>query len=301
MMLIFIALSGATSAALRDRQTSGRLSRFFQDQTDNVEMNKYLDIRYYQSPGYDPDLTSYDIYTSPDAVKQPVIVYIHGGGWSKGDKSSVGYKPGYFTQNGFVFVSINYRLVPGIEFPENINDVARALVSIHKTIDQYGGDPGRIFVMGHSAGSHLAALIATDNSRLKEYGLDLSIIKGVIPIDFTIYNLEKRLAVKTPGMSILYKAFGEDPKVWRDASPMLHVEKGKNIPPFLLIYAGRNEARKTESNEMKSVLIENGIHAEVAGFPKKNHATVNRSIGDPDDETTKEIITFLNAILEDLE
>jgi arylformamidase len=299
--LVLIAMTGVLPAAASDSQSStGRFLKYFKPKAEEVPMKKYLDIRYFQTPGFDPDFTSYDIYTSPNARNNPVIVYIHGGAWRMGDKSRVDFKPGYFTRHGFVFVSVNYRLVPDIQYPENIKDIARALASIYRTIDRYGGDPERIFVMGHSAGSNLAALVATDDSRLKALGLDLSIIKGVIPIDFTSYNLEEKMLSRTSGISVLSRAFGDDPAVWRDASPLLHVEKGKNIPPFLLIYAGRTKIKRIETAEMESVLKKNGIRADVAGFPKKNHASVNMSIGDPENETTKAIMAFLNSILDSM-
>ena len=89
------------------------------------------------------------------------MVYVHGGGWKRGDKSRVGEKVEFFTGRGWVFVSVNYRLLPEGAHPANVNDVARALAWVHDHATDYGGDPDRLFLMGHSAGAHLAALVAT--------------------------------------------------------------------------------------------------------------------------------------------
>ncbi|HUG18852.1 MAG TPA: alpha/beta hydrolase, partial [Planctomycetaceae bacterium] len=109
-----------------------------------------------------------DIYTPDDAKNLPVVFWIHGGGWQTGDKTSVQLKPRVFTERGYVFVSTNYRLLPHVEMDVLTRDVAMSLGWVHKNIAKHGGDPKRIFVMGHSAGAQLAALICIDDRYLKE-------------------------------------------------------------------------------------------------------------------------------------
>src|SRR5688500_1112072 len=104
-----------------------------------------------------------DIYAPDDAKNLPVVFWIHGGGWQTGDKTSVQLKPRVFTERGFVFVSTNYRLLPQVEMGVLIRDVAKSLGWVHKHIAEHGGDPQRIFVMGHSAGAQLAALLCIDD------------------------------------------------------------------------------------------------------------------------------------------
>ncbi len=96
-----------------------------------------------------------DIYTSDSAVEGslPVMFWIHGGGWQTGDKSNVALKPKVLTDRGFVFVSTNYRLLPDVKMDVLIRDVAKSLGWLHRNIAEYGGDPNRIFVGGHSAGA----------------------------------------------------------------------------------------------------------------------------------------------------
>ncbi|HYO84805.1 MAG TPA: alpha/beta hydrolase, partial [Bryobacteraceae bacterium] len=82
----------------------------------------------------------------------PVMFWIHGGGWQAGDKSDVALKPRALTERGFVFVSTNHRLLPGVRMEDLIADVARSVAWVHRNIAKYGGDPKRIFLGGHASG-----------------------------------------------------------------------------------------------------------------------------------------------------
>src|SRR5262245_51178549 len=104
-----------------------------------------------------------DVYYTPEAKDRPVVFWIHGGGWQTGDKKDVQIKPRVFNEKGFVFVSINYRLLPAVEMGEINRDVAKAMRWTHEHAAEFGGDPKRVFVMGHSAGAQLAALICIDD------------------------------------------------------------------------------------------------------------------------------------------
>ena len=110
-------------------------------------------------PYGDQDRQVLDILAPKDAKNLPVVFWIHGGGWQTGDKSEVKTKPKLFTDRGFVFVSTNYRLLPKVEMETIFRDVAKSIGWVHKHIAEHGGDPDRIFVMGHSAGAQLAALM----------------------------------------------------------------------------------------------------------------------------------------------
>ncbi|MBU4225226.1 MAG: alpha/beta hydrolase, partial [Chloroflexi bacterium] len=137
--------------------------------------------------------------------------------------------------------------------------------------------------LGHSAGAHLVALVATDELRLQAYGLDLSIIKGVIPLDGAGYDIPNRIDSPFRGVEETYEqAFGNDPQVWADASPLYHVEAGKSIPPFLLIYAGAREEAQTQAEALAQALQNAGVSAELFHAPDKNHLTVNRDLAEGD-------------------
>src|SRR5438309_9172949 len=124
-----------------------------------------------------------DVYAPHDARNLPVVFWIHGGGWQTGDKTSVQIKPQFFTDRGFVFVSTNYRLLPSVDMATIVRDIAKSIRWVHEHIAEHGGDPTRLFIMGHSAGAQLAALICTDDRYLKAEGLSLAITNRFVPGD----------------------------------------------------------------------------------------------------------------------
>src|SRR2546423_1785947 len=97
-----------------------------------------------------------DVHAAISGKNLPVVVWIHGGGWRRGDKAEMHHKPKAFADKGFVLVSINYRFVPNVKVNEIAGDVAKAIRWTHDHAKDYGGDPNTIIVMGHSAGAQLA-------------------------------------------------------------------------------------------------------------------------------------------------
>ena len=130
-----------------------------------------------------------DVYAPENAKNLPVVFWIHGGGWQTGDKASAHAKPKAFVEKGYVFVSTNYRLLPDVDMETIVRDVAKSIHWVHDHIADYGGDPKRLIVTGHSAGAQLAALICTDLRYLKAEGLSPAIIKGCIPVDGDTYDV----------------------------------------------------------------------------------------------------------------
>ncbi len=259
-----------------------------------------LDIPYAEVEGVDPNLLSLDVYSPAPASDCPVMVMIHGGGWRQGDKANAdvaALKSQYFVAQGYVFVSVNYRLSPEVLHPIHVQDVAASLAWVYRNIWSYGGDPERIFIMGHSAGAHLAALVATDERYLEANGLDLSVIKGVILLDGAGYDIPYMMDNDSVILRSLYEgAFGTDPAVWEDASPVNHVAEGKNIPPFLLFYAGNREDSRVNSQKLADLLTEAGVQNWVVSAPDKNHGTINGDIGKDGDWVTARIMEFLEEV-----
>lgn len=260
-----------------------------------------LDVRYTETPGADAKSQSLDIYSPKGAEGRPVMAFIHGGGWSRGDKGNVGAKPGFFAGEGWVFVSINYRLLPAGKHPANVEDVARALAWVHDNIARHGGDPGKLFVMGHSAGAHLAALVATDGRRLDAAGKSLGIIRGAIPLDTSVYDLP---ALMEGGAGSFYgKMFGDDPGLWRDASPAHHITKDKKLPPFLIFYsrgmgvAQEKEIRAAQADAFAKRLREAGASAEVVSATDQTHGEINQQFGTLGDRVTLRSMEFLSSLV----
>ena len=95
---------------------------------------------------------------------------------------------------GYVVVVPDYRVYPEVKFPDFLSDGAQAVRWAHDNAAKFGGDPARLFVMGHSAGAHLAALVCTDDRYLQAEGLSLSIVKGCVPVDTAAYDIPQRFA-----------------------------------------------------------------------------------------------------------
>ena len=247
-----------------------------------------------------------DVYAPDDAENLPVVFWIHGGGWQTGDKTSVQIKPRVFAQRGFVFVSTNYRLLPHVEMGVLIRDVAKSLGWVHKNIAGYGGDPRRIFVMGHSAGAQLAALLCIDDRYLKAEDVPFDVLKGCVPVDGDTYDLpaiimtaEIRQTVHglpLPRFGHRVK-FGNDPQKHIDFSAVTHVANGKGIPPFLILHVAGHPNTTAQARRLGAVLKEAEIPAKVFGAMETTHNKLNADLGLPDDPATKELFDFLGPLM----
>jgi acetyl esterase/lipase len=239
-----------------------------------------------------------DVYAPAEGQDHPVLVWLHGGGWRQGDKSGVQNKPQAFVDKGFVFVSVNYRLVPQVTVKEMTGDIAKAIRWVHDHAKQYGGAADKIFVAGHSAGAHLAALVCTDGSYLKAEGMDLSAIKGCIPVDTAVYDIPAQLKSVGPLRASTYtSAFGLTEADQKQLSPVTHVAKDKGIPPFLILHVADRPDSTAQSQAFAKALVGDGVQAKVVPGEGKNHGTINRDLGLPDDAPTKAMFEFLDGLL----
>lgn len=236
-----------------------------------------------------------DVYAPPQGDNHPVVVWIHGGGWRRGDKANVQYKPQAFTQRGFVFVSTNYRFIPQVTVQDMARDIARAIRWVHDHARQYGGDPQSVYVMGHSAGAHLAALVCTDERYLKEQGLSLSILRGCVPVDAAVYDIPRRLQDSSPAAAASYReTFGTSEQSQREYSPVTYVARGKGIPPFLILHVADRQEAKVQSEWLAEKLREADIAVQVVAAADKTHATINSDLGRPNDPPTRALFEFLD-------
>jgi len=258
----------------------------------------------YASPALERQVL--DIYAPKDAKNLPVVFWIHGGGWQAGDKSSVQEKPKAFVDRGFVFVSTGYRLLPKVDMLTIFQDVAKSLGWVYKHIREHGGDPDRIFVMGHSAGAQLAALLCIDERYLKAEGVPFSALKGCVPVDGDTYDVPaiietaetRRRVHGEPQAKFGHREkFGNDPEKHRDYSAVTHVEKGKGIPPFLILYVADHPDTTAQARRLASVLKEAEIPVTAFGAKDTNHTKLNDNLGVADDPATKAIDAFLNGLL----
>jgi acetyl esterase/lipase/rhamnogalacturonyl hydrolase YesR len=247
-----------------------------------------------------------DVYSPKKAKNLPVVFWIHGGGWQTGDKSSVQRKPQVFVDRGFVFVSTNYRLLPKVDMGTIIRDVAKSVRWVHDHIAEYGGDPKRLLVMGHSAGAQLAALTCTDSRYLKAEGLSLAIIKGCVPVDGDTYDVPaiietaetRRRVHGLPQAKFGHREkFGNDPAKHRDFSAVTHVAKDRDIPPFLILHVAEHPDTSAQAQRLGNVLKAAGVPVMVFGARETTHNKINANLGLPDDPSTRAMYAFLDRVL----
>lgn len=162
-----------------------------------------------------------DVY-SPKKVDKPkkVLVFIHGGNWVHGKKSIYKFFGKGFAKKGIVTVIINYRLSENVTYDSLTINSAMAVKWVKQNIGQYNGDTNSIFVSGHSAGGHLAALIATDDSYFNKLNIR-NPIKGTILIDAFGLDMYTYLSTnKSDYSKRYYSLFSQDPEIWKKGSPI---------------------------------------------------------------------------------
>lgn len=238
---------------------------------------------------YGPDpLQAIDVYDQPGLKDAPVLLFIHGGGWRRGDKRGVNALPDYARRHGFLLASANYRMAPDVDAGGCAEDVAAAVAWLAGNAAGHGGDPKRIFIAGHSAGAHLAALVGVDPQYLGQYGVKPSDLAGVIPIDGAGYDAVAQMQYlgERPGPlgDIYQNAFGARAA---ELSPTTLVKAGQVYPPFLIFHvASRPDARR-QSQGLADALQAVGGQALVVPAPGETHMTINRDFGltgDPEGE-----------------
>jgi hypothetical protein len=246
-----------------------------------------------------------DVHTPAGAKNLPVVFWIHGGGWQTGDKAGVQQKPAAFTARGYVFVSTNYRLMPQSDMGTIIRDVAQSLAWVHKNIAAHGGDPTRVFVMGHSSGAQLAALVCTDDRYLKAHGVPFSILKGCVPVDGDTYDVPaivtngevRRRLHGQPEPKFGHRAKFGTAEQHREFSAVTHVARGQDIPPFLLLHITENPDTAAQAFRLGTVLRDAGIAAKLVAARDTTHNGINANLGGAGDPTTQEIWAFMDAAL----
>jgi arylformamidase len=261
------------------------------------------DIRY-NDDGHERHVL--DVYAPANARNLPVVFWIHGGGWQAGDKTDVAVKPQWFMGKGFVFVSTNYRLLPKVDMETLTADVAKACGWVGRHIAEYGGDPKRILVGGHSAGAQLAALICVDPKYLKKEGMEFAALIGCIPVDGDTYDIpaiietaetRRRAHHQPPAPFGHREKFGNDPAKHVDFSAVTHVAKDKGIPPFLILHVTNTPDTTAQAQRFGIVLKAAGIPTTVFGARETTHSRLNDELGLPGDAATKALDTFVAQIL----
>jgi acetyl esterase/lipase len=247
---------------------------------DDVEIRK--DLAYTSDKGADPERHKLDLYLPKAKKGFPVLVFVHGGGWTKGDRKAFAKQGETFARSGVGVASVGYRLSPGVKHPAHAQDVAKAFAWVHVNIAKYGGRADQLFVSGHSAGGHLAALVATDESYLKAEKLSLKDVRGAIPIS-GVY------AIPAGKISA---AFGTDPEGSKQASPLTYVKAG--LPPFLVLYADKDSPGMEKGAEVFCAALKKaGDEATCMKIADRDHGSILRNAAGADDPVTQAMLQFI--------
>lgn len=251
----------------------------------DAEVEAVPDIEYVSGPAEDAEKHRLDVYRPRGAVRRPVLFFLHGGAWVRGDRKQYPFFGNRFARAGYVVVIPSYRLAPKHPHPAQIEDAAAAFAWTVRNIASHGGDPARVVIAGHSAGGHLAALLATDERWLRAHGLDASSIRGVISLS----------GVPDVTGDAGARVFGDDPAVRRDASPLFHVRAG--LPPFLVSYCQWDYLTLSQqAKRFHEALARAGVPSRLVFVERENHISEITSIVRPGDATAAAILSFLGAI-----
>lgn len=257
-------------------------------------------VAYETLPGVAKRLTSLDIH-APDTstCAKPVVLWVHGGGYQTGDKANqIAAKKALFNSKGWILVSINYRLtVPGdptsANFPDHYADVAAAVSWVHANIGRYGGDPGRIALLGHSAGADIVSNVAAQPSYLAAHGLPLSTLDCVGPLDTQGFD---KVAAASDGEDAQWLvALGDNPNYKTETSANHLLTPASDAPDAIGVYRGtaqRQLIEKAYVNEVKAT----GATTALIDARTLSHEEVNSRIGAAGDTVmTPPLVAFLTS------
>lgn len=238
-----------------------------------------------------------DLSTPAGAGKAPILFYVHGGGWSIGDKVAGGAKKGpWATAQGWAYVSANYRLVPDATVEQQAADLAQALKWLRANAAAEGLDPDRIVLMGHSAGAHLVALLGTDTSYLQAAGVPVSAVRGVILLDGAGYDVPAQASAEANIVKPMYDAaFSTDPKRQAALSPTRHAS-APNVARWLILPVERRQDSQAQSKGLAAALAGAGAQAAVYPVPGEGHASLNKGLGENGDFATEKVEAFLSSV-----
>lgn len=232
----------------------------------------------------DNKLQTLDIYLPKEKLNNKVIFMVHGGAWRFGDKANTNVilnKVPYFTLQGYIFVSVNYRLVPEVNVFQQKEDILKALLYTQNYLfDKYNIQKDNYYLMGHSAGGHLVSLINSTETN-KNW-------KAVISIDTAGYDLvetilkEKRI--------LYYQALGREEANWTKLSPYHQLKA--STTPFLLICSTQRNNSCDDAFRFKQKLNKFSSIAELLKIDL-NHSDLNKNLGLYNDYTLS-VSKFLN-------
>lgn len=241
-----------------------------------------------------------DLYLPKLERRFPVVVFVHGGFWRSGDRRYYEPVTGLYGNIGVALASrgigvavLSYRLRPSVDIRGQVDDVAQAVGWLAGHVADEGGNPSRIYLMGHSAGGQIASLLGTDPQLLADAGVDPSVVKGVIGLS-GIYDLND-MAARSDGpfnRSVTYPHFGTTAEALASWSPVSHV--GPDTPRFFIAYGGSDLSFvKKESELFAEALRDAGRPPAVVTVPGFTHNQMVLRFNGDDDVLSDMIAQFI--------
>lgn len=260
------------------------------------QVKKVKDINY---AGNADEANTLNIYYKNDGVKyKPVLIFIHGGSWSSGRKETYWWLGRNFARKGVVTAIINYPLAPAVQYEKMAEDCALAVKWVQQNISKYQASPDKIFVMGHSAGGQLAALINADPKYFEHAGIK-NPIKGLIlddPFGLDLYQYLTETK-KDDFYFDFIRTFTTKPEVWTLASPMHYVNNVKN--PQLLFYGSKTyPAIKLQTPQYAAKLKANGVDVSITEVKGKSHIPMITQMIFGCNALYKDIVGFIARVAE---
>jgi len=244
----------------------------------------HTNLTYFSGEGADKYRHRLDLYVPKGKRDVPVMMFVHGGGFTVGIKDQYAFVGQVFASYGIATAVISYRLSPKASYPGHAQDVARAFAWLRAHVGEYGGRPDRIFIAGHSAGATLVAMIGADPSYLREVGESIEHVAGVIPISGSFTQSGRSAMFQSPTPV--------DPDVVANASAINHVA-GPH-PPFLILYGDRDAPRTgQDAAAMTQALKAAGNQAEVHEIADHAHMDMITGIMSPSDPGLRFMLMFI--------
>jgi acetyl esterase/lipase len=228
-----------------------------------------------------------DVYHPVDAKGYATIVWFHGGGLTGGTRQSGIGIVKRFVKEGYGVVLVSYRFSPRVKCPTYIEDAAASVAWTIKHIAEYGGDPKKVFVSGHSAGGYLTSIVGADNRYLAAHGLSTDDLAGCMPIaGHTITHFTIRAERGIPGTRPIIDEY----------APAYHVRK--DAPPFLCIAADHDMAARAEENLYFTAVMQaaGNKRIECLIVPDRTHSTIVGKFSEADDEVAAAMLKFMRGI-----
>jgi len=234
-------------------------------------------------------------FTPAAARGAPLVLFVHGGAWSFGDKRAAAHMAPHFHGRGYAFAAINYRLVPNASVEQQAHDVAAALASLLRDSAALGIDRRRIVLIGHSAGAHLAALVGTDPVYLAAARVEMGPVAGIVLLDGAGYDVPRQMAAAGPLLRRMYlNAFGADEAAQRRLSPTLHAA-APNVSSFAIVHSSRRPDSTAQARALAAALNGAGSWARIFAVDD-SHGGIFRQFGRPGHEATLATDRFIESI-----